>query len=579
MTRSADSPPALQSSDLPSALQSGERSPELAAAELMAARPAGLPLISGAVPRGRRTGLLIGLAVALLGGIVPAAEVLYGARTQKLPDRLLHALSGGSGVCLVAGLALFTAAINEGSRRLSRTVQVGGAVVLALVAAALVLGGLGSPLSVSGISVLSFVLLGCALLLVDHESQLNPHPAEWLALSVGWLGGLALTGAMLGVSPQYRLTSGLASELPTSMSLIALGVGILCARPDRGIAAIAASATSGGTLMRRLVPVTLSVPPLGIWVLVDVAPRVGLFDNKFGAALGVLLGGALIAAIEVKLAATLAAQDAQKQQHNQAMRRALGDLARALRERDRVQKDLERSNRDLDEFAYAASHDLRAPLRGIANLAHWLEEDLGPGLPDSARKQLDLLRGRVHRMEALIDGILNYSRAGRGQEPLVYVAVEPLLRECVELVSPPPGARIEIGPGMPTLLTERAQLQQVFLNLIGNAIKHARRSDPHVRITVEDQGDVLRFIVADNGPGIPAQYQDRIWGMFQTLESRDQVEGTGIGLATVKKLVERRGGRVGVESPIDESGSGKGNSDGAAGGARFYFLWPRQHGA
>src|SRR5262249_53672807 len=148
----------------------------------------------------------------------------------------------------------------------------------------------------------------------------------------------------------------------------------------------------GGTLMRRLVPVTLSVPPLGIWVLVDVAPRVGLFDSKFGAALGVLLGAAVVAAIEGKLAGTLAAQDAQKEEHGLAMRRALGDLARALRERDRVQKDLERSNRDLDEFAYAASHDLRAPLRGIANLAHWLEEDLGPGVPDSARKQLDLLR-------------------------------------------------------------------------------------------------------------------------------------------------------------------------------------------
>lgn len=574
MTRSAESPQALPSEALTSALHSGERPPEVATAELMAERPAGLPLLSGAVPRGRRTGLLVGLAVALLGGLIPAAEVLYRAGTHQLSERLLHALSGGSGVCLIAGLALVAAALNEGSRRLSRTVQVGGAMVLVLVAAALVLGGLGSPRSASGISVLSFVLLGCALLHMDHKSQLSPHPAEWLALSVGWLGGLALTGAMLGVSPQYRLTSGLASELVTSMSLIALGVGILCARPDRGLAAIAASATSGGTLMRRLVPMTLSVPPLGIWVLVDVAPRVGLFDSKFGAALGVLLGGALLAAIEVKLAATLAAQDAQKQQHNHAMRRALGDLARALRERDRVQKDLERSNRDLDEFAYAASHDLRAPLRGIANLAHWIEEDLGPGLPDSARKQLELLRGRVHRMESLIDGILHYSRAGRGQDPLVQVAVEPLLRECIELVSPPPGARIEIGPGMPTLVTERAQLQQVFLNLISNAVKHAHRDDPHVRITVEDQGDVLRFGVADNGPGIPAQYQERIWGMFQTLESRDQVEGTGIGLATVKKLVERRGGRVGVESPLHDSSEGASGT----GGARFYFLWPRQHG-
>ena len=140
--------------------------------------------------------------------------------------------------------------------------------------------------------------------------------------------------------------------------------------------------------------------------------------------------------------------------------------------------------------------------------------------------------------------------------------VEALVRESIELVAPPPGARIEVGPGMPRLVTERAQLQQVFLNLIGNAIKHARRDDPVVRISAEDEGDMLRFEVADNGPGIPLQYQERVWGMFQTLSSRDQVEGTGIGLATVKKLVERRGGRVGIAS---EGGSG----------ARFFFLWPR----
>ena len=128
----------------------------------------------------------------------------------------------------------------------------------------------------------------------------------------------------------------------------------------------------------------------------------------------------------------------------------------------------------------------------------------------------------------------------------------------------PPGAAIEIST-MPRLLTERAQLQQVLMNLLSNAIKHTRRSDPHVKISAEDQGEFFRFEVADNGPGIPRQYQERIWGMFQTLASRDKVEGSGIGLATVKKLVERQGGRVGVESVEGE-------------GARFFFFWPKHNG-
>lgn len=516
-----------------------------------------LPLMPDSVRRGRRSAVLLGSAVALLGGTLPLVEALEAVvtATRPLPERLARTAAGNAGMFLISGLLLVVAALDE-ARRLGRLVQAGGAVVLCLALASLALGW------TSWAQAAAFGLLGGALLLLDHESHRRPHPAEWLALLVGWLGGLALTAAMLRLSPEYRMIGGLMIELPTSVALVAMAVGLLCVRSNRGLAAIASSATSGGTLIRRLVPVTLTVPPLGVWILVELAPRMGLFDAKFGAALGVLLGGAVVAISTSKLAARLATHDSELLAHQNKVRRALADLAQALRERNRVQKDLERSNRDLDEFAYAASHDLRAPLRGISNLAHWVEEDLGTDLPASARKQLDLLRGRVNRMEALIDGILKYSRAGRVHEPPVEVDVEALVRESIELVAPPPGARVEIGPGMPRLLTERAQLQQVFLNLISNAIKHARRDDPVVRISVEEDGDMLRFEVADNGPGIPLQYQERVWGMFQTLSSRDQVEGTGIGLATVKKLVERRGGRVGISS-----------EDGA--GARFFFLWPR----
>ena len=224
----------------------------------------------------------------------------------------------------------------------------------------------------------------------------------------------------------------------------------------------------------------------------------------------------------------------------------------------RITAELQRRNTELDAFAYAASHDLRAPLRGIANLAQWIEEDLQQSLSDDTREMLALLRSRMHRMEALIEGILQYSRAGRVHEPPQHVDAAALVEEIVDLLSPDT-ATVIADASLPELFTERVPLQQVLQNLIGNAIKHG---GPGVTITVsaEDAGSMWRFKVKDDGPGIPEELQGRIWGIFQTLEPRDKTEGTGIGLSLVKKLVEAQGGTVAVHSRPAE-------------GAAFTFTW------
>ncbi len=233
------------------------------------------------------------------------------------------------------------------------------------------------------------------------------------------------------------------------------------------------------------------------------------------------------------------------------------ELARAARA-------LEASNRELDQFAYVASHDLKAPLRGIANLATWIGEDLGDAVEGEVAEHLQLLQGRVHRMEGLIDGILQYSRAGRVREEPARVEVAELLDEVVELLAPPEHASVEVAGEMPVLHTERLPLQQVFMNLIGNAVKYGGER-PRIRITARPAGDAWEFAVRDEGPGIAPEYHERIFGIFQMLEARDRVEGTGIGLSIVKKLVESRGGRVWVES-----------AEGA--GSTFRFVWGRAPG-
>ncbi|MBI5334351.1 MAG: CHASE domain-containing protein [Burkholderiales bacterium] len=243
---------------------------------------------------------------------------------------------------------------------------------------------------------------------------------------------------------------------------------------------------------------------------------------------------------------------------------------KAEQEREALLQEISRSNRELDQFAYVASHDLKAPLRGIGNLAQWIEEDLGSlgtGLPDGVADQLRLLRGRVGRMESLIDGILLYSRAGRTAATQEAVDVALLLRETVELLSPPAGVEVRIEPPLPRFTTDRVALQQVFMNLIGNAIKHAaprpaQGQGARVEVSCQDDGRLWRFAVSDNGPGIAPAYHERIWGLFQTLEARDKVEGTGIGLSIVRKAVEAHGGRAWVESAEGQ-------------GATFFFTWPK----
>ncbi|MDV2993957.1 MAG: Adaptive-response sensory-kinase SasA [Chroococcidiopsis sp. SAG 2025] len=222
---------------------------------------------------------------------------------------------------------------------------------------------------------------------------------------------------------------------------------------------------------------------------------------------------------------------------------------------------LEKRNQELDQFAYVASHDLKAPLRAIANLSEWIEEDLLDKLTADTRHQMNLLRGRVHRMEALINGLLQYSRVGRMDTPKSEVSVGDLLAEVVDSLSPPETFSIEIAP-MPTIVTEKLPLQQVFTNLISNAIKYHPRQDGKVSISVQEYASNYEFVVADDGEGIAPEYHDKVFGIFQTLSPRDTIESTGIGLAIVKKIVEQQGGTIWLKSQPGQ-------------GAAFYFTWKK----
>ncbi len=232
------------------------------------------------------------------------------------------------------------------------------------------------------------------------------------------------------------------------------------------------------------------------------------------------------------------------------------------RVRDRTAQ-LERSNRELDQFAHIASHDLKAPLRGIDHLAHWIAEDATDILPEASKEHLAKLRGRVQRMERLLDDLLAYSRVGRRDGAPERVSPTALVKDIVALLAPPANFTIHVADELPDVVTPRVPLESVLRNLIDNAIKHHHQPQ-HGQLSIDAQsvGDFVEFCIRDNGPGIDPQFHERIFGVFQTLQPRDQVESSGIGLALVKKTVEYRGGTVRVESEVNQ-------------GAVFYFTWPK----
>jgi signal transduction histidine kinase len=227
-------------------------------------------------------------------------------------------------------------------------------------------------------------------------------------------------------------------------------------------------------------------------------------------------------------------------------------------------KELARSNKDLNDFAYIASHDLKTPLRGIMQLAAWIEEDVVDYASDETKSNLELLMNRTSRLEKLLEDLLDYSRVGQKAGDIQAIDTKEVILSIFDLQDPPQNISLKIQNPMPIIKTRKSPFETIMRNLIGNAIKHNKNKDDGIiEIRLKEHSDFYEFFVKDNGPGIPAKYHNKIFDIFKTLQPRDEVEGSGMGLSIIKKLLDHQGGSIYVKSD-DSTGS------------TFIFTLPKQ---
>jgi signal transduction histidine kinase len=328
--------------------------------------------------------------------------------------------------------------------------------------------------------------------------------------------------------------------------------------------------------------------------------RASLHDAARAATLAVLLTGALLLAAALVAGATLRrvvadplarlARDARRVARGEfdhavdvqgprdivglstdvesMRRRILAELEAVSVARTRLEEqalDLQRSNAELEQFAYVASHDLQEPLRKVASFTGMLQHRYQGQLDDRADQYIEFAVDGAKRMQVLINDLLSFSRVGRVGAEHVGVEMDAVAADAIDNLGAAieeAGATVEVDGPLPRVLGDRSLLTALLQNLVGNAVKFRGEQPPHVRVSVRRDGDVFRFAVDDNGIGIAPRYADRIFVIFQRLHPKEEYSGTGIGLAMCRKIVEFHGGEIWLEP------------EGADGGASFGFTLP-----
>jgi signal transduction histidine kinase len=395
---------------------------------------------------------------------------------------------------------------------------------------------------------LSFVCCGAALLLLDMQTKQGFRPAQAFIVIAGLMALLALIGYGYRVLPLYSFGSRLPMALNSAICFELFAIAALAVRPSRGLMMVITSDTTGGAMARRLLPAAIFIP-LILGALLFSSEKHGFFATESGISLFAFANIVLFTAVIWWNAKLLVWAEEER--------------LKAMEKLKRTTMDLERSNTELQQFAYVASHDLTEPLRMVVSYLELLTSRAQGKLGEEEREFIGYASDGAQRMQHLIQDLLAYARVDTRGRPLESTDCERVLATALanlKLAIAESHTVVEHDP-LPTVHGDVVQLTQVFQNLIGNAIKFRGKEAPKIHVGARQQDGEWIFHVKDNGIGIDPKNFERIFVLFQRLHTRQEYPGTGMGLAICKKIVERHGGRIWVESRPGE-------------GTAFFFTIP-----
>ncbi len=439
-------------------------------------------------------------------------------------------------------------------------------------------GLLGNPMAVAGVLRTSFpagicaLLLGLALVLLDVRVG-GVWPSQGFAMAGLLVAFVALIGYASAVPEFYgQIGRQTGMGVLEVAGFLFLGIGVLCARPQRGLMAVLWSETPGGLMARWL----MLAPAVGLLLtgIVYLALSRGIHARHEVRTWSLGVADILFVTAPIWVAAhalhriglerdqahrdleqRVQQRTAELTRANAALRASEGRLAGQAAELERLVAErtakLRETVGDLEAFSYSVAHDMRAPLRGMHGFARILLEDHAGGLGSEARGYIERIISSARRMDLLIQDALSYTQVLRGNASLAPVNLDRIVRDLVATYPEwqPPKAEIQIQGVLPAAVAHEGFLGQCVSNLIGNAVKFvAPGVKPRVRIWAESSNSAVRLCFQDNGIGIPPKDHDRVFQMFERINPAAQYEGTGIGLAIVQKAMNLMGGRVDFES-------------------------------
>ena len=412
--------------------------------------------------------------------------------------------------------------------------------------------GIFPPSELAPNTALNFLLAGVALVLLWLEPRCAVTWTPCLVLVCGAISLLALIGYTYRILLLYRVGMSVPMALDSAIGFTLFTVAFFAARPRGKLMSVLTSKTTGGAVARRLIPVAILIP-WGLGAMLLLGEKAGYYGRDYAISIFAVSSIVIFTGLIWWNSRLLYEADLERMQAEEQLRK--------------TSENLERSNGELQQFAYAASHDLFEPLRMVVSYLQLLNQRFGTGLVPQAREFIGFAVDGAERMQALIQDLLAYSRVDMRGGSFNTVDCEQAFSAAVanlKVAIEETGAVVRHGQ-LPRIAGDSVQIAQVFQNLIGNALKFHGNKPPEVDVAAQPRGEEWLFYVRDNGIGIEPRNFERIFVIFQRLHTRTEYAGTGIGLALCKKIIERHGGKIWVESI-----PGKGST--------FLFTLPKKAG-